>query len=157
MSAPNFVLISELISVQRRDFDMAVPDLLNPDNANPLLDGEWLGLNASYQAVRGSGAQGAKTWPVFAERGRYDTQAIGKTVLLWNGGFEAETAIVNNSGLAVGDFLEVGDVTVDSLTKQGLLEAAGAGQHFIVGQVTRIQSNGRVRFWHNGGFQITIP
>lgn len=157
MSAPNFNLVSELMPVQRRDFDLAVPDLLNPDNANPLLDGEFLELNASYQMVRGSGEAAAMSWPVFAERGRYDTQAIGKTVLLFNGAYEAETRIADLTGLAVGDLLVVQDVTVDSLTKRGLAEAAGAGQHFIVGQVTRLPGNGRVRFWHNGGYQITIP
>lgn len=154
--APNFNLISEVLPVQRRDFAMANADLLNPNNANPLLDGEWLGLNGSYQVARGSGAQASPTWPVFAERGRYDTQAIGKVPVLFGGFYEAETAICDTSGLAVGDFLEVGDVTINSLTKQGLLEAAGGGQHWIVGVVTRLPGSGVVRFWHNGGFQITI-
>jgi len=153
--APYFNLISEVLPVQRRDFTLAVPALLNPNNANPLVDGEWLGLNSSYQLARGSGAQVKPTWPVFAERGRYDTQAIEKTVVLFGGFFEAETKIYDATGLAVGDFLEVTDVTISALTKQGLKEAAGAGQHWIVGVVTRILSD-RVRFWHNGGFQITI-
>lgn len=154
--APYFNLISEVLPVQRRDFTLAVPALLNPINANPLLDGEWLGLDSSYQLVRGSGAQAKATWPVFAERGRYDTQAIEKTVVLFGGFYEAETKIYDSTGLAVGDFLEVTDVTIDALTKQGLKEAAGSGRHWIVGQVTRILSD-RVRFWHNGGFEITIP
>lgn len=158
-TAPNFVLISELMSTQRRDFDLAVPDLLNPLNANPLLDGEWVGLNSSYQLVRGTGTQfpgtggtGSAVWPVFMERGRYDTQAIGKTMVLFGGFYEAETTIVNTSGLAVGDLLEVTDVTISALTKQGLAEAAGAGEHWIVGIVTRLPGSGKVRFWHNGGF-----
>lgn len=154
--APNFTLISELMSVQRRDFDLAVPDLLNPINANPLIDGEWLNLNTSYQLARGAGAYTKPGWPVFMERGRYDTQAIGKTMVLFGGFYEAETRVINPTGLAVGDFLEVGDVTVDALTKKGLLEAAGAGQHWIVGVVTRVVGGGKFRFWHNGGFQITI-
>ncbi len=154
--APNFVLISELMSIQRRDFDLAVPDLLNPLNANPLLDGEWLTLNTSYQLARGSGEASRPTWPVFAERGRYDTQAIGKTTVLFGGFYEAETRIANLSGLVAGDLLVVGDVTVDALTKKGLLEAAGAGQHWVVGVVTKAPTGGKVRFWHNGGFQVTI-
>lgn len=155
-TAPNFTLISELMSIQRRDFDLAVPDLLNPINANPLLDGEWLSINAAYQLARGAGEVAKPTWPVFMERGRYDTQAIGKTMVLFGGFYEAETRIVNVAGLVVGDFLVVADVNVDGTVKKGLIEAAGAGQHWVVGIVTKPPANGRVRFWHNGGFQITI-
>ena len=153
---PNLELISEVLPVQRRDFSLAVGDLLNPLNANPLMDGEFLGLDASYQLTRGSGAQSSLTWACFMERGRYDTQAIGKTTVLFGGFYEAETRVADTTGLSVGDFLVVDDVTVDTLTKQGLKLAAGAGQHFIVGQVTRLPGNGRVRFVHTGGFQITI-
>jgi len=151
-TAPNFVLISELMSTQRRDFDLAVPDLLNPLNSNPLLDGEWMGLNASYQLVRGTGEAVPGVWPVFMERGRYDTQAIGKTMVLFGGFYEAETAICDTTGLVIGDLLSVNDVTISALTKQGLKEAAGAGEHWIVGIVTRLPGAGKVRFWHNGGF-----
>lgn len=156
MSAPNFNLISELLPVQRRDFNLASSALLQPDNANPLIDGEFLELNAAYQLARGVGAGAALSWPVFAERGRYDTQAIGKTVVLFGGFYEAETRVADLTGLAVGDFLVVDDVTVDSLTRKGLKEAAGAGQHFVIGQVTRLPGGGKVRFLHTGGFQITI-
>lgn len=157
MAAPNFNLISEVMTVQRRDFTMAVTALLNPNNANPLIDGEWLELNASYQLIRGSGAGSFMSHPVFAERGRYDTQAIGKVPVLFGGMYEAETRVADLTGLAVGDFLVVDDVTVDALTRKGLLEASGAGRHYVVGQVTRLPGSGIVRFWHNGGFEITIP
>jgi hypothetical protein len=153
--APNFTLISELMSVQRRDFDLAVPDLLNPLNANPLIDGEWLALDTNYALVRGSGEAAKPTWPVFAEKGRYDTQAIGKTTVLFGGFYEASSRVYTVGSLAVGDFLVVADVTVDGQTKKGLIEAAGSGQHWVVGVVTKLET-GRVRFWHNGGFQITI-
>lgn len=155
--APYFNLISEVLPVQRRDFTLAVPALLNPVNANPLVDGEWLGLNSSYQLARGvTDPEPKPTWPVFAERGRYDTQAIEKTVVLFGGFYEAETKIYDATGITVGDWLEVTEVTIDSLAKRGLKEAAGAGVHWIVGVVTRVLSD-RVRFWHNGGFQITLP
>jgi hypothetical protein len=156
MSAPNFNLISEVMQVTRRDFSMAVPALLNPNNANPLIDGEWLELNSSYQLIRGSGAGAGPSFPVFAERGRYDTQAIAKVPVLFMGMYEAETRVCDLTGLAVGDFLSVQDVTVDALTRKGLKEAAGSGQHYIVGQVTRLPGSGIVRFIHQGGFQITI-
>lgn len=155
--APNFTLISELMSVQRRDFDLAVTDLLNPINANPLVDGEWLNLNTSYQLQRGAGAYTKPSWPVFMERGRYDTQAIGKTMVLFGGFYEAETRVADLTGLAVGDYLEVKDVTVDALTKKGLAEPTSSARHWVVGVVTRLPGGGKVRFWHNGGFEITIP
>ncbi len=151
-SAPNFQLITELMSVQRRDFDLANTDLLNPVNANPLVDGEWLILNGSYQLARGSGEAPAGVWPVFMERGRYDTQAIGKTMVLFGGFYEAETAVVTAGSIAVGDLLCVSDVTFGALTRKGLIEASGGGEHWIVGICTRLPSNGRIRFWHNGGF-----
>lgn len=154
--APHFTLISELMSVQRRDFDLAVPDLLSPLNSNPVYDGEWLGLNSSYQLLRGTGEILKPSWPVFMERGRYDTQAIGKTMVLFGGFYEAETTVVTSAGLAVGDFLSVADVTVDAVTKKGLIKSAGTGQHYVVGVVTRLPGAGKVRFWHNGGYQITI-
>jgi hypothetical protein len=154
---PNFVLISEVLPVQRRDFYVANTDLLNPINANPIVDGEWLDLNGSYQLERGTTARPGPTWPVFAERGRYDTQAIGKTTVLFGGFFEAETRVVNTSSLVVGSPLRVTDVTVDALTKKGLALATGSGQHWVVGFVTRMTGGGKVRFWYNGGSQIHIP
>jgi len=156
MSAPNFTLISELLPVQRRDFNLASAALLDPNNANPLIDGEYLSLNASYQLERGVGAIAGLSWPVFAERGRYDTQAIGKTPVLFGGFYEAETRVADLAGLAIGDFLVVADVTVDALTRKGLKKAVGVGQHFVVGQVTRLPGGGKVRFVHTGGFQITL-
>lgn len=146
--APYLQLISEVLPVQRRDFYMNDPALLNPNNANPLLDGEWLELNSSYKLVRGSSEQAKAAWQVFAERGRYDTQSIGKTVLLFIGGYEAETSIADLTGLAVGDMLVVQDVTVGGLTKRGLAKlGAGAGQHLIFGWVTRLPGGGKVRYW----------
>lgn len=150
---PNLELFSEVMPIQRRDFALAATDLLNPLNANPLLDGEFLELNASYQLARGSGIQTAPAWVVFAERGRYDTQAIGKTVVLFNGGYEAESRIANLAGLSVGSPLMVSDVTVDALTKKGLLLAT-SGNRRIFGHVTRLPGNGRVRFWTSGAQSV---
>ena len=79
--APHLTLITEVMPINRRDFPMADITLLDPTNADPLLDGEWLELNSSYQLDRkSSGESAAPSWQVFAEQGRYDTQALGKTV-----------------------------------------------------------------------------
>lgn len=155
--APNLTLISEVLPVNRRDFTLTDATILNPNATNPLVDGEWLEMNASaYTVGRGSGEATKIAWPVFSLRGQYDTQAISKTTLLFFGGFEAETLIVNTAGLAVGSFLVVTDVTVGGLTKRGLALASGAGQHLVEGIVTRLPGGGKVRFLHTGPFQITI-
>src|SRR5215204_6523746 len=116
---PFFTLVSEVLPIQRRDFYAANTALLNPNNANPLIDGEWLELDSSYKAARGTGEAAVPSWVLFAERGRYDTQSIGKVPLLFNGGYEAETKVYTATGLAVGNALVVQDVTIGGLTKRG--------------------------------------
>lgn len=155
--APNLNLISPVLPVDRRDFTLVDTTILNPNATNPLVDGEWLSMSSSaYALQRGTGEEASLAWPVFSLRGQYDTQAIGKTTVLYIGGYEAETTIVNLSGLAVGNFLVVGDVTVGGLTKRGLLKAAGAGQHMVQGIVTKLPGGGKCRFYHTAPFQITI-
>ena len=55
-NAPYLTLISEVLPVQRRDFYLADPTLLNPNVSNPILDGEWLALDSDYKLARGSGS-----------------------------------------------------------------------------------------------------
>lgn len=148
--APYLTLITEVLPVHRRDFYVANPALLNPGNANPIVDGEWLTLDTAYKAIRGAGEAAVPSWQVFAERGRYDTQAIGKVPLLFLGGYEAETKVANLTGMDVGDGLVVADVTFQSLTRRGMaVLGAGAGNHLIFGYVTRVFSD-RVRYWYPG-------
>lgn len=146
--APYLTLISEVLPMQRRDFYVEDPTLLNPLNANPLLDGEFLEINANYKLARGSSEQAKPAWQVWAERGRYDTQAIGKTTVLFIGGYEAETSVYTSTGLAVGDALVIDDVTVGGVAgKRGVVKlGVGSGQHMVYGYVTRILT-GRVRFF----------
>lgn len=156
MAEPNLNLVTELQTLIRRDFLLADNTILNPllaGSPGPLLDGEWLELDtASYKLKRGSfGTNGnPAVYPVFVERGRYDTQAVGKVTVLMLGEFEAESKIVANpSALTVGDHLKVGDVTVDGVTgKRGLVKATGgvgASGEVIVGTVTKVLPD-RVRF-----------
>jgi hypothetical protein len=148
--APHMELVTELMPLIRRDFATSLS--LHPDAAEPLLDGEWLALNSSYQAVRGVGEQLVPTYPVFAERGRYDVQAIGKVPLLFAGMFEFDTDIVNTPhGLLLGDPVVVADVTAAGGTKKGFIKPAGVGaQHLVVGWVTRLPTSGKVRILHTG-------
>lgn len=145
MGAPNFELISELQLVTRRDFPAADVTLLNPNNANPILEGEWLELDTNYKLARGTGNGKPCVYPVHTERGRYDTQSIGKLNVLMLHDYEAETKIFDSTGLAVGDRLMVGDVTISGQTKRGLKKATGAATTVEVGIVTKLPT-GKVRF-----------
>lgn len=161
MSKPNFELITELQTLTRRDFPLADPTILAPVGATPLLDGEFLELDTNYKLARkpentghvvvGGTAEGANllVFPVFAERGRYDTQAIGKTTILMMGMYEAETHVCDGTGAAVGDWLTVQDVTVDAVTlKRGLKKNVATAGVVGVGIVSKVISLTKLRFVH---------
>lgn len=140
----NFELVTEVQSLLRRDFPVADRTLVDPTNANPLMDGEFMNLNASYQLIRG--ANQSLGFALFAEKGRFDVQAIGKVTVLMGGTYEADTRVFTSAGLVLGGKLEISNaVTVDTLTKSGL-KVYAAGES--VGYVTRLPANngGRLRF-----------
>lgn len=148
MSLPPYLTLrSEVLPVIRRDFYVNDTSILNPNDSNPLYDGEWLELNSSYKVLRGTGEQATPAWQVFAERGRFDTQSIGRVPLLFLGGYEAECKIVDVTGCSVGNALVIDDVIIDGDTKRGLVKlGAGAGEHMIFGYVTRVYSD-RLAYW----------
>lgn len=140
----NFDLVTELQGLLRRDFPLADPTLINPNNANPLMDGEFLSLDSSYKLVRA--ADGAFGFALFMERGRFDVQAIKKTTILFGGTYEADTRVFTSAGLTQGGKLQISaSVTVDTLTKSGLANYSSGES---VGFVTRLPANngGRLRF-----------
>ncbi len=151
-TAPFLTLVTEVLPLNRRDFVLANPALLNPNNANPLLDGEWLQIDSNYKAARGADGSGTHeaivpSWQLFAEKGRYDTQAVQKAPVLFIGGYEAECKICDLTGATVGNALVVQDVTFQSLTRRGLkVLGAGTGEHLIFGYVTRVFTD-RLRYW----------
>jgi hypothetical protein len=153
--APYFELVTELQTLIRRDFPYTgvtpnAPGILDPNNANPLIDGEWLELDTGtnqYNLKRGSGeGTSLLQFPVHTERGRYDVQAAQKVNVLFLGMYEADTLVVDTTGLAVGDLLSVQDVTVGALTRRGLKERA-ANTGTVVGFVTKVVGS-KVRFVH---------
>lgn len=150
MPGPNFELITELQTLIRRDFPLATEALLNPFNANPLIDGEYLQLDTNYKLARGS-SEGASAlvFPIHTERGRYDTQAIGKTSVLYLGQYEAETVVCDVTALSLGDMLTVQDVTVGALTRRGLKKKVAASGVAVVGFVSKLYAGQtKVRFLH---------
>lgn len=150
MSAPNFVLITELQTLTRRDFPVSDSTVIPPLNSNAIVDGEWLEMDTTpaYSLKRGAAGSGvhegsnALVWPVHTEKGRYDVQAIGKVNVIFAGMFEAETAIANTSSLVVGSPLTVQDMSLLGFaTRRGLALQSGSGA-IVVGYVSRLVSEG---------------
>jgi hypothetical protein len=142
MAVQNFKLVSEFQTIQRRPFELDDPTILNPTVTNPLLDGEFCELTATtYKMARGSANPAtAMSFAYFAERGRYEVQAIQKGPFLFLGPYEADTLIMDSGSLVVGSKLEVGNVTMGTVTKRGL-KLATTG--LVVGYVTRLPANNK--------------
>jgi hypothetical protein len=169
----NFTPVSDILPVQRRDFPLADPTLAQPLNAIVLIDGEWLTLNSNYQVVRTTdittvGAYqpaGApfppRSFPLFAERGRYDVQALSssKVPILWRGDYEFDTRIFDATAVVHGGAaitapmqplkaatITFGGRNFSGLVGHGLL--SGGDTDPIVGYVTRLPANngGQLRF-----------
>lgn len=150
MATPNYELITELQTLIRRDFQLASETLLQPLSSNPLIDGEYLQLDTAYKLARGTGeGASALVFPVHTERGRYDTQALGKISVIFSGQYEAETTVCDVTSLALGDMLTIQDVTVGGLTRRGLKKKVAASGVAVVGFVTKLYAGStKVRFLH---------
>lgn len=145
MPTQHFRLRTEVQTLTRRDFSLVDTTLLNPNNANPLEMGEWMMLDSSqYKLIRSDGS--LPSWVSFVERGRSDTQAIGKMTVLFLGTYEAETLIYTATDLVVGTPLRVQDVTYGSLTKSGLVKWTSGDTEHIIGYVMQVQSGSYLRF-----------
>lgn len=151
----NFILKSEFQTITRRTFEVNDPDILKPIPPSPkvpLVEGEWLELDAAYKMGRGAGAAGVPSYVWFAEQGRYETQAIGKGPILFLGSFEADTIIMDPAqGTAittVGQKLIVNTITLGGLARRGLVGVVTPASDLVVGYVTRLpaNNNGYLRF-----------
>lgn len=154
MPTPNFELITELQTLNRRDFSVADPTLLKPLASLPIVEGEWLELNANYALARGTGTSPA-SFPVHTERGRYDTQAIGKTNVLFSGQYEAETSVIEGAvgTFVVGHMVKLAPVTTGPHTGRVGIKICTGGVpvtgDVVVGVVTKANATtGKVRFLH---------
>ena len=148
MVVENFRLVTPIEWVYRRDLPLFDKTLTNPNGTNPILDGEWLMYDTTKKAVRSDGS--SLSWVVYAERGRSDTQALGKLPVLYIGKYEADTLIFDAQNLAQGNALMVADVTYPSggTTRSGLKKQASSP--LTIGYVTRMPSvNGqKLRFFN---------
>ncbi len=161
----NFEPASDILATQRRDFALNDPTLANPLNAVALVDGEWMVINSSYKIVRATAIASVgdpalqTSYPLIAERGRYDVQANSqrKMPIIFMGDYEADTRIFDaavsiGSGApitAAGQPLKVATITIGTRNYTGLVGHGGtADNNPIVGRVTRLPANngGKLRF-----------
>jgi len=166
MAAPeveNFRPVADVLPLERRDYPVADKTLTNPNNPVVLVDGEWMTLDSSEKLIRaadvaspGDAAGAALCWPLWAERGRFDIQAMAdrKTPILWMGAWEFESLIfdpaaVVGSGAAITTLMQgvkVATVTIGARNFVGLVGHGGSGDSDrVVGYVTRLHTV-------NGGF-----
>jgi hypothetical protein len=166
----NFRPVTDVLPVVRRDLLPADKTLVNPANPLSLIDGEWVTLNSNAQLVRpfditqtaGSVWAGTQLcWPLWAENGRFDIQAMAdnKTPVLWLNAWEFETRIfdpaaVVNSGAAITAILQpvkVASISIGGFfgtrTLSGLVGHGASESDRIVGYVTRLPAanNGWLR------------
>lgn len=151
----NFEPTSDLMLIQRRDLPLADGTLLNPNNAVALTDGEWVVPDANNKLVRAStigsvgNAATVKSYPVWSEKGRSDTQSASskKATYFYLGSWEADTRIFDASAVVgggaaityVGQPLKVATITIGSRNYSGLVGAASTD--VIVATVARLPSN----------------
>lgn len=160
----NFEPVSDINPIHRRDFPLADKNLSDPMNAVALVDGEWMALDSTAKLVRATaiGSLGDPAtkicWPLFAERGRYDVQAMSerKMPILFLGQYEFNTRIFNASvtiasGAPITTMLQpvkVATIAIGSRNYTGLVGSAYDDVAPIVGYVTRLPANngGQLRF-----------
>lgn len=149
-----FRLKSEVAKVDRRDFPISDPLLLDFESTSPLalIMGEWLTLDSNYKLARAANpGVPPGPWALYMELGRSDVQGMAdkKTMVLFQGGYWAETKIFTGTP-TLGQALEVANVTYSG-TRSGL-QAHAAGSNPVIGYVTKLAAD-------NGGwlqFQQTL-
>jgi len=171
----NFENVSNMMQVQTRDFELAAAQkvIVNPLNANALIDGEWMNFDSTGKLVRAvdiSGAEGtaatAISWPAWGERGRTDWQALGgrKIPLLWLGPWEFDTRVFKATGVgaltditAIGQAVQVAVIDIGGTKYAGLAghdggpQVGGTDTGIIVARVVRLPANNGGKLRIRGG------
>jgi hypothetical protein len=150
---PNFDIKSDLFMVQTRDYPLADTTLLDPRLSTCLVDGEWVRLTDARLLVRATNVASAgdpatvKSFPLWNEPGRSDTQAIRKMTGIRFGSWEADTRIFDAAAVVGGGAaitamdqpLKVATITLGGRNYSGLV-GAGASD-IIVARVSKLPAN----------------
>jgi len=161
----NLEPITDILPVCRRDVALADKTLADPTNAVCLVDGEWVTFDSNGKLVRATAIVTTgdpalvRSFPLWAERGRYDVRAMADVKMpFWlMGPYEADTRIFDasataHSGLAITTVmqpLKVATIVIGARKFTGLVGSAGAADTDpIVGYVTRLPAvnGGKLRF-----------
>lgn len=149
MAEQTFELVDPVTPLNRGVYALADKTLLHPDNANPLVAGEFMQLDANGNLVRGDGSVPA--FAVLDGYGRSDTQALGSVALLTTGQYIANTYVYDAAAPpTLGALLMVDTVTnaAKSLTNKAGLKIHGGGADIICAYVLRTaaSNNGYLQF-----------
>lgn len=144
------LLITPVNDNFRRDVELADSTLLDPNEADALIQGEWLKFSGAQGKVVRAVAGDRGAMQVFTPKGDISGQAIGKTAVLQLHEYEAETTIFDDGFAgAIGDPLTVDTITLDTVGAifSGLRAATTSGD-IVYGHVTRLpaDNNGKLRF-----------
>jgi hypothetical protein len=143
------LLITPVNDNFRRDVELADITLLDPNESDSLIQGEWLSFNTAGKAVRHSDPTTRGAMQIFTPKGDTSGQAIGKTAVLQLHEYEAETSVFDDGiSISVGSPLTVGTITLDTVAgvHSGLLLAVAT--NVVYGVVTRLpaDNNGKLRY-----------
>jgi len=134
----------------RTPLEVADAALINPQNANAIIDGEFVTHDANYKFIRATDP----ALPCFATlewRGDYGVQASKKLSTLYIGGYEADTLVFDPTTLTLGSPLMLGTVNTaatGSVNRSGIVDHDAVATKLVLGYVTRLPAtNGnRLRF-----------
>lgn len=158
----NFEPVSDIMGVQRRDFELADKTLADPNNAGCIIDGEWLILDTNYRLLRAcdftntSAHAATKSFPCFSERGRQDRAGMSRkaTDVLFRGEYEFDTRVYDAAAgsapiATILQGLKAATIVIGTRNYVGLIGHGGySDTDPVVGFVTRLPTNngGKLRF-----------
>lgn len=134
--------------------EAATGNPFNPNDARPLVEGEWLQMESTSNGERvtrgGNNAMAVSGTPdnegtvpaflYFMEKGRFDAQATKRAHLITGPlGFEFRTKLISSTGLAINDSVSVWDwdgvAGAFGLVRRVLAKRTAG---YVIGRVTRI-------------------
>lgn len=123
-----------------RDWELALPNLVDPAVADSLVYGEYLTPFVSAgKLARETAGGGALGWVFYDQKGAYDLQFHQgrKVPVIQHGSFMADTWLFDRTGITVlGHTLTAKLITIDAVDRSILTDAAGAEK--ILGYIVKL-------------------
>lgn len=145
----NFLLTTPYLDLDTRDFASDVTDAFDPSKAASFVDGEWLMMADGYKVKRATTGETGTiatspgiVFPMYAERGRTELQALKKCPVIWRGSFEVRTNVLLAANiptvLGAPLTLAAGDVFGDGQDRTSFKTATA--DQYVYGYVTRVET-----------------